>query len=268
MKTLRLTLLSLAAPAALLFGLTQLGGTPIHKGCNTGFNAAVETGPMPRVALSTETGDLNCWVKLKLPATAEPVAANLSTTLPLSVYQESVDGDEQWVAIVAQGSKREEKFKWPSGARLFLSFSNGNNMAVSDWRVYLSDQAFDSKQRATWRKVAFVLAGICLALALFGGGLEARSRFKDERTGFSYEQCLKQLICTIEGKTPQQTEWMQSILTKVLLQGIKAKDAITPLPLKDYLKQGLWFKARDQFCAQLDWLISELTSDKKKLMKP
>src|SRR6476469_5639153 len=105
MKTLRLTLLSLAAPAALLFGLTQLGGTAIHKGCNTGFNAAVETSPMPRVALSTETGDLNCWVKLKLPATAEPVAANLSTTLPLSVYQESVDGAEQWVAIVAQGSK-------------------------------------------------------------------------------------------------------------------------------------------------------------------
>lgn len=268
MKTLRLTLLSLAAPAALLLGLTQLGGTAIHKGCNTGFNAAVETSPTPRVSLSTETGDLTCWIKLKLPANAEPVAANLSNMLPLSVYQESVDGTEQWVAIVAQGSKREEKFKWPSGARLFLTFSNGHNMAVSDWRVYLSDQAFDSKQRATWRRIVFVIAGICLLLALFGGGLEARSRFKDECTAFSYEQCLKQLICTIEGKTPQQTEWMRSILTKVLLQGIKAEDAITPLPLKDYLKHRLWFTARDQFGAQLDWLISELTTHKKKLMKP
>lgn len=268
MKTLRLILLSLAAPAALLLGLTQLGGTPIHKGCNTGFNAAVEINPTPRVSLSTETGDMTCWVKLKLPATAEPVAASLSTTLPLSVYQESVDGSDQWVAIVAQGPKREEKFKWPSGARLFLNFSNGHNIAVRDWRVYLSDQAFDSKQRATWRRVGFVLAGICLGLALFGGALEAHARFKGECAAFTYEQCLKQLICTIEGKTPQHTEWMQSILTKVLLQGIKAKDAITPLPLKGYLKQGLWFSARDQFCSQLDWLISELTNDKKKLMKP
>lgn len=158
MKTLRRILIILAAPALILLGLTQLGGTPTYKGYNTGFDAAVETSPVPRLSLSTETGDLTCWLKLKLPATAEPVSASLSNTLPLSVYRESVEGVDQWVAIVADGQKREEKFKWPSGAHLFLTFNNGHNVSLSDWRVYLSDQSFDSKERATWRKVAFVLS--------------------------------------------------------------------------------------------------------------
>lgn len=105
-------------------------------------------------------------------------------------------------------------------------------------------------------------------LAVFGGALEAKASLKDEGIAFTYEHCLQQLMSSIEGMTPQQTKWMQSILTKVLLQGIPAKDAIAPLPLKEYQKQRLWFMARDQFCGQLDWLISELTNDRNYLMKP
>jgi hypothetical protein len=59
---------------------------------------------------------------------------------------------------------------------------------------------------------------------------------------------------------------MQSILTKLLLQRIPAEDAIVPLPLKEYQKHRLFFKARDQFCRRLDWLTSELTNDRNYLM--
>jgi hypothetical protein len=180
MKRLRRILIIFAAPAGILFGLSQLGGTPIYKGFNTGFGATVETSLVPRLLLSTGTGDLTCWVKLKVPASAQTVSATLSNSLPLSVYQESVDGTDQWVAIVADGQKREEKFKWPSGTRLFLTFNNGNNVALSDWRVYLSDQAFDSKGRATWRRIAFVLSIVCLGLAVLGGALEAKASLKGD----------------------------------------------------------------------------------------
>ena len=268
MKTLRRILIILAAPAGILFALSQLGGTPIYKGFNTGFDATVETSPVPRLSLSTEAGDLTCWLKLELPASAQAVSASLSNSVPLSVYQESVNGADQWVAIVADGQKREEKFKWPSGTRILLTFNNGANVALSDWQVYLSDQAFDSKNRATWRKIAFGLSIGFLVLAVLGGALEAKASLKDEGVTFTYERCLEQLIKGIEGKTPQETKWMQSILTKVLLQRILAEDAIAPLPLKEYQKHSLWFKARDQFCGRLDWLTSELTKDRNYLIKP
>ncbi len=268
MKTLRRILIIFAAPAGILLGLSQLGGTPIYKGFNTGFDAKVVSGPVPGLSLSTETGDLTCWLKLKVPASAQPASAVLSNSLPLSVYQESVDGTDQWLAIVADGQKREEKFKWPSGTRIFLSFNSGSNVALSDWRVYLSDQAFDSKDRATWRRIAFVLSIVCLVLAVLGGALEAKASLKDEGVTFTYEHCLEQLIKSIESTTAQETKWMQSILTKVLLQRIPAKDAIAPLPLKDYQKYQLWFRARDQFCGRLDWLIAELNSDRNYLVRP
>lgn len=266
MKTLRRILIILAAPAGILFGLSQLGGTPIYKGFNTGFDATVETTPVPKLTLSTETGDLTCWLKLKLPASAQPVSASLSNSLPLSVYQESLDGADQWIAIVADGQKREEKFKWPSGSRLFLTFNNGSKVALNDWSVYLSDQAFDSQDRATWRKIAFGLSIAFLVLAVLGVALEAKASLKDEGVTFTYERCLEQLIKSIEGDTPLESKWMQAILTKLLLQRIPAEDAIAPLPLKPYEKHRLFFKARNQFCRRLDWLIPELTNDRNYLM--
>jgi hypothetical protein len=265
MKTLRRILIVLAAPAGILFGLSQLGGTPLYKGFNTGFTAiAMSQGR--QLSLSTESGDLTCWVKLRLPSSAQPVSARLSNSLPLAVYQESIGGTDQWLAVVADGQKREEKFKWPSGTSVVLTFGNDSNLALKDWRVYLSDQGFDSKDRALWRRTAFIVTIGCLLLAIVGAVLEARDKLKDDSVAFTHERCLEQLIKSVEGTTPKETTQLQSILTKVLLQRISAMDAIAPLALKQYQKHQLWFRARDQFSRRLEWLIVELTNDRNYLM--
>lgn len=266
MKSLRRILIALAAPAALLIGLTQLGGTPLFKGYDTGFGYAIESTSTPRLALQTGTGDLTCWVRLKLPATSDPTFANLSTNAPLSFYRESVEGSDQWVAIVAEGQKPEEKFKWPSGTTLFLSMKNGSNVKVNDWRIFLSDQGFDSQGRATGRKIAFGASLLLLALALVGGAFEAYAKLSEPSVTFTHEACLKQLIESIEGDSKLETKWMHSTLTKVLLEGVKANDAVAPLPLKNFSqKRGFWFRTRNRFRDKLDWIIAELTGDRNEL---
>lgn len=266
MKTIRRVLIVLAAPAGILLGLTQLGGTPLHKGFHTGFAATTVLSQGPQLSLSTETGDLTCWMKLNVPASVQPVSARLSNSLPLTIYQESTNGADQWIAVVADGQKREEKFTWPSGTQVVLTFANGSNLALNDWRVYLSDQGFDSKDRATWRRRAFRVALVCLLFAIIGGILEAKDKLKDGSAAFTHERCLEQLIKSIEGTNEKESAQMQSILTKVLLQRISAADAIAPLPLKQYQKHRLWFKARDQFSRRLEWLIVEMTDDRNYLL--
>lgn len=266
MKTLRRLLIVLGTVALVLLGITQLGGTPIYKGYDTGFQATAGNTPIPTFVLSTDVGDLTCWLRMRVPATSTPVSAGLSNGTPLSVYHERLDGQDQWVAVVADGYKREEKFKWPSGTQLFLTLKHGDNAALNDWRVYLSDKDFDSKDRATWRTIAFYFAAVCLVLGLVGTGLEAYAKYEGKGSTFTHERYLEQLILSVEGNDPRETEWMQSILKKVSLHGVSAEDAIAPLPLKEYQKQGIWFKARENFNRRLDWLIAELANDQEELM--
>jgi len=205
-------------------------------------------------------------MKLKVPASVQPISARLSNSLPLTIYQESTNGADQWIAVLADGQKREEKFKWPSGTQVVITFANGSNLALNDWRLHLSDQGFDSKDRAAWRRTAFMVAVVCLIFAIIGGILEAKDKLKDGSVVFTYERCLEQLIKSIEGTSAKESAQMQSILTKVLLQRILAEDAIAALPLKPYQKHQLWFRARDQFSRRLEWLIIELTNDRNYLL--
>jgi hypothetical protein len=262
MKKLRRVLMVLGAPAAALLGLTQLGGTPLYKGYNTGLTATPLTNSVnQKLAISTDSGDLMCWVKLRLPLHAQSLSATLSNGSPLSVYQESVQDADQWVAIVAEGQKREEKFKWPSGAILFVT-TNGGSAMPSDWRVYLSDQAFDSKDRARWRSIAFSFSVVFLFLSLAGLIFEGLEKRREEpTTSFTHERCLNELIMSTEGGSSQETEWMRSILRKVLLQTVTVADAIAPIPLQKGEKWALWFKTRNQFRLRLERLITDLNVD-------
>lgn len=263
MKKLRRILIVLAAPAAVLLGLTQLGGTPISKGYDTGFNSAIEYLPETRLVISTDTGDLTCWLRLRVPANASSFSAKLSTGAPLWVYQELAQGSEQWIAIVADGQKPQEKFKWPSGATLLVNSSDRNEASLtpSDWRVFLSDKDYDSRDRANWRRTLFRVSLVLLGLALVGGLLEGYSRLKEESPPFTSQRCVQELIETTGGATGQETEWIQAVLTKVLLEGVPVTDALAPLPLKDLEKKVLWFKTRNQFRSRLGRLISDLDKD-------
>jgi hypothetical protein len=260
MKKLRRLLMVFGAPAAALLGLTQLGGTPLYKGYNTGFTATTDSANQ-KLAISNESSDLMCWVKLRLPLHVQLLSANLSSGTSLSVYQEAAQDADQWIAIVAEGQKREEKFKWPSGSILFLT-TNGGTVIPSDWRVYLSDQAFDSKGRARWRNIAFGFSVVFLFLSLAGLISEGLEKWKDEpATSFTHERCLIELIMSTEGGSQQETEWMQSILRKVLLQTISVGDALAPIPLAKDAKLVLWFRTRNQFRFRLERLITDLKVD-------
>lgn len=262
MKTLRVVLIVLAAPSALLLGLTQLGGTPIYKGYNTGFTTTPDGSQNSTMTMTTDAGDLTCWVKLRLPFRSQALSAKLSTGTPLRVYQHNMQGADQWIAIVADGDKPEEKFNWPSGAVLFLTSTNGESIIPNDWQIYLSEQAFDSKARARWRNVVFGFSIFLLLLSLAGVTLEALQRGKNARiTSLTHEDCLAGLIMSSEGGSSQETEWMRSILRKVLLQTVSVADAIAPIPLPKDKKWALWFKTRNQFRLRLDRLINDLNRD-------
>jgi hypothetical protein len=262
MKKLRRILMAMAVPFGGLITLTQLGGSPIYKGSDTGFDARPADQVSSKLALSTDSGDLHCLVKLRLPLRSQSFSASLSGGTPLAVYQENVQDGNQWVAISADGPKREEKFHWPSGATLYLTTTNGISVVPSDWRVYLADQAYDSRDRAIWRKVAVVFSLVFLSLSLTGGILEGLARANEEpRVSFTHERCLNELIMGTEGANQAETEWMRSILRKVLLETVPVADALRPIPLGYVEKMKLWFATRDQFRSRLKKLITDLNID-------
>ena len=254
--------MAMAVPFGGLITLTQLGGSPIYKGSDTGFDARPADGGSSKLALSTDSGDLQCLIKLRLPLRSQSFSASLSGGTPLSVYQESVQDGNQWVAISAEGPKREEKFHWPSGATLYLTTTNGVSFVPSDWRVYLANQPYDSKDRAIWRKIAVIFSLVFLCLSLTGGILEGLARAKEEpRPSFTHERCLNELIMGTEGASEAETEWMRSILRKVLLETMSVADALTPIPLNNVDKWQLWFRTRKQFRSRLKKLITDLNID-------
>ena len=252
----------MAVPFGGLVTLTQLGGSPIYKGFDTGFDVRPADVSNSKLAISTDSGDLQCWIKLRLPLRSQSFSAHLSGGTPLSVYQESVQDDVQWVAISAGGPKREEKFHWPSGATLYLNTTNGVSVMPSDWRVYLAGQAYDSKGRAMWRKIALVSSLFFLGLFLTGGILEGLARAKEEPpASFTHERCLIELIMGTEGTSEQETAWMRTILRKILLETMSVADALAPIPLNNIDKWQLWFRTRKQFRSRLEKLITDLNID-------
>jgi len=262
MKKLRRFLIAMAVPFGGLITLTQLGGSPIYKGFDTGFEAKPADVSNSKLAISTDSGDLQCWIRLQLPLRSQSFSASLSDGTPLTVYQESVQGGNQWVAISADGPKHEEKFRWPSGATVYLTTVNGVSVMPDDWRVYLADQAYDSKGRAMTRRVAlgFSLGFLCLSLT--GAILEGLARAKVEPpASFTHERCLSELIMGTEGSSEKETEWMRTILRKVLLETMPVADALTPIPLGYVEKMKLWFGLRDQFRSRLKKLITDLNID-------
>ena len=97
-----------------------------------------------------------------------------------------------------------------------------------------------------------------LGLSIIGGGLQAYSKLTEEAPLLTSQRCIEELIKTTVGSTSQETKWMRSILTKVVLEGVPVTDALAPLPLSNLKKKALWFKTRGLFRSRLERLILEL----------
>jgi len=258
-KILRRLLITLAVPAVALLGLKEIGGTPLLKGTDTGFSWR-NASPSGGLALSNESGNLTCWIELKIPISSAGYTASLSTTGPLRTYTSSLDGPDQWLAIVTPSARPQDMFLWPAGATLILVSADPAKPGIPlhDWRVFINDKQPDSQSDAKRRKQVFIVAIVCLALSIIGGILEAWDRIQTKTAPITAQGCIEALIQNVTGTDKLETERMRTILTNVLIKGMKAADALRSIPLTPIERQALWFATRSQFRAMLTVLISDL----------
>jgi hypothetical protein len=258
-KILRRLLIVLAVPAAALLGLKEIGGTPLSKGTDTGFTWH-RAAPSGGLTLSNESGNLTCWIELKIPISNTGYTASLSTTGPLRTYTSSIDGTDQWLAIVTPSARPQDMFLWPAGATLLLVSADPANPDVSlhDWHVDLSDKQPDSQSDAARRKKLFIVGLVCLALSVIGGILEVWDKIQTKSTPITAQICIEALIQNVTGADKVETERMRAVLTLVLIKRIKVADALRTIPLTPVERQALWFATRSQFRAMLTALIKDL----------
>jgi hypothetical protein len=263
MKLLPRILIMLAAPAGVLYGLNQIGGTSISKGYDMGFHwQAQGAGARTGVELSKDAATVNCWIKLKVPVNSLGFEARLTTSVPLKVNREGLEGSDEWIVISGAGQNPQEMFAWAAGAAITLT-PKGNLLpvlAVSDWRVNLSDKDYDSASRAWWRKILLRIAVVCFFLSLIGLALSAWMKEPEKKLVLTAQSCIEALIDRTSGNSDKESEWMRIILRGVLLEQKSADDAMKPVPLGYPKNKQLWFAARNQFKSMLTGLINELAS--------
>jgi hypothetical protein len=154
-RSFRVLLLSISALGATLFGLDKIGVTPIAPGHDVGFQWGERPSPVgSQLVLTTDAGDLNCWVSLRIPANVAaktPIKAKLSTGRELTVA--AMKDKDGWLVEIfdpAKDGSIRTKFLWPSGIELVVySFGSADSSTtLLDWNVYLKDKESDSLSKA------------------------------------------------------------------------------------------------------------------------
>src|SRR5271163_4959655 len=131
MKKLGRIMMILAAPAAILYGLKEIGGSPLYKGDDVGFVWRVSSNPS-RLVLTNDVGDITCLLRLKLASRSTAYDAQLANQTVIPVNNISNNGEEGWLELSAVSLASQDKFKWPSGTGIFIVPKSGT---VSDLRV-------------------------------------------------------------------------------------------------------------------------------------
>jgi hypothetical protein len=260
-KFLRWFFVILAAVAATLLGVHEIGGAPISKGYNTGFKWSMDVSHSGLVLTAEpEGGDMVCWMRLKLPAGIADLNAEISTGAPLSVLPQERDGANQWYAITKKSSVAQDRFEWTSGATILLSSrTNPSGLDIKDWYIFPNNKDFDSQHRAKWRHLWFWISLVSLIIACVGVAVERLSKEPSKPESFSPQRWVEQVIGSIDGKDAEESERMRWVLKKVLIERTPAEDAVAALPFKKPREQlSLWFKARDHFRDKLRNLIKDL----------
>ena len=286
MKTLRRFLIILAVPAAVLYGLKEIGGTPLYKGDDVGlaWKAQANTG---KLVLTNDMGDITCLLRLKITASGD-YQAELANGTALKVRKSPDQSDEGWVEISAVSSNPQEKFKWPSGSGVFVlpvaKPSAAKQAAaaptLADWEIFLTDKHPDSQQRAQWRDRGFKVSLVFFVLALIGGALEAAEKLKEKpaeappQRPLTVQTLIEAMIQNVvddesSGETSAlRTQWMRSVLTKVVLENISPLDAIAGNPLPEINKKILYLSAMGKFKRQSVGFQQELSRLSARLEQP
>jgi hypothetical protein len=281
MKKLRAMLMILAVPAALLFGAKEIGGSPIYKGDDVGL-AWKALPNSAKLVLTNDMGDITCLLRLKMAGAPSSYRAELANGTVLKVSGTADRGEEGWIEISAVSSNPQEKFKWPSGTGVFVFPVPQKNadMGVRDWEIFLTDKHPDSQTRAKWRDRGFNASLAFLVLALIGGALEAAERLKEKPQPVPAERPLtaqtliEAMIQNVfdekapADKAAERTQWMRSVLTKVVLQNVPPLDAIADSPLPEVERKIVYLGAIGKLKRQADSFQQELLRLSARLEQP
>lgn len=145
-RPFRILVLGLSAAAGVIFGLDKVGVTPIAPGYDAGFKARQRDSVTGQdLVLSTDVGDLNCWVQLRLRTAVPPsIGVALANGIKLGVAEAPVGGGLHVVEITDRGKPgvRGAKFEWPAGIPIVVSLAWAGPVAavVEDWTIYVKDK--------------------------------------------------------------------------------------------------------------------------------
>ncbi|MGC2695541.1 MAG: hypothetical protein WA738_07100 [Candidatus Angelobacter sp.] len=263
MKTLRKILIILAAPAAILFGLKEISGSPIYKGDDSGMAWKAEQNPA-KFVLTNDLGDTTCVLRLKIAGNAQGYKAALANRTVLKVNQVTEDDEDGWIELADGSSSGQDKFKWPSGSGIYVypQPNAAGDLKVENWKLFRTDKSPDTYARARGRKIGLMAALGCLVLALIGGSLEAAERLKEKPAvpqPFTAQKLVEDMIQNVASpNSEEKTQLMRAILTKLVFQGVSDTDVLAGIPGTDVEKQGLFVAAVRQLKKQFAFFQKEL----------
>jgi hypothetical protein len=269
MKRLRKLLMILAVPAAVLYGLKEIGGSPIYKGDESGLAVKVEQNPA-KLVVTNDLGDATCVLRLKLSMNAPAYKALLANGTPLAVHSVVEEGESGWIELT-DTSPANDKFKWPSGTGIYIFPQSVStyNLKVEDWRLFRTDKSPDSMGRAKWRNRGFIVAIVCLFLALIGGALEAADRLKEKPAeALTPQRLVEAMIQNVSGPSDEKTTAMRAMLTKLVFQGIGSPDVLVGVPGTEVEKQALLLTAVRKLKEQFVFYQQELQRLSARLEAP
>ena len=257
----------LAVPAAVLYGLKEIGGSPIYKGDESGLAIKIQQNPA-KLIVTNDLSDTTCSLRLKLSINAPTYTAVLANSTPLAVHSIVEEGESGWIELT-DTSPVHDKFKWPSGTGIFIfpQSVSAYNLKVEDWHLFRTDKSPDSMSRTNWRNRGFITAIVCLLFALVGGALEAADKLKEKPAetltlaeALFFPKLVEAMIQNVVFPSSEEnTQAVRAMLRKVVFQkGVDISAILADAPGTEFEKKLLLSSGVDKLKRQLAGYQEEL----------
>ena len=256
---------ALGAIAAFLLGVSEIGGTPIAPGRDTGFavDPACDVGG---VCFRTDVGDieasLSLTVRVRDADSLGAWQARLEDGSDLHVDVDRRDGVLHRLSVGASEGSARSKFSWPSGVTLVLKNDSTAATSVENWRVYTEDGPYDSRGRECWRSALFFTGIVLLPLALVGAVVAAvGSGGGREDASLTADVVIRHLIESIEGTSPEDTVRVRKYLHSTVIGSVpsgEAAKAVLPPEERASIRLTFAYRAQELFRSHFDKLVRQL----------
>jgi hypothetical protein len=231
-------LLALCISSGLL--ATTLGGLDkvglALPGKAVGFEAAPHHAAHPCVRLTSDAGDLTCWIRLRIRG-ADPKTQQFTARLD-SGKSLATEWHDEWLHIRMDAPKEgDHKFLWHSGVPVDVELTTGalDQIVVEDWEVHLKDGPHESMTLRKWRRIIQVVVIVCAVLGLFYATFEGVKKvIGDPARGpvIAPRDCVVAIINDVqanENENDPDTQIYRQFLTAVVLGLRSAREVIDSL---------------------------------------